>query len=165
MSLLQGQLGTAPSLRTSRVAAFKPVVSRAAQLTRVSKSRGLRTCQSQTGTVQASTSNGAREFAPLLALDGMLTARSMWHGSCSLVALWVINPPTAALADKYEANHAVSSYANWLIPGTLLVGRYPYVEPSRCKTYEKGEKQLEEILKAGVTTFISLQVSTQQQGN
>lgn len=39
-----------------------------------------------------------------------------------------------------------------------MVGRYPYVEPSRCKTYEKGEQQLDEILKTGVTTFISLQV-------
>eukprot|EP00878_Enallax_costatus_P045030 GHUV01053869.1.p2 GENE.GHUV01053869.1~~GHUV01053869.1.p2 ORF type:complete len:117 (-),score=7.59 GHUV01053869.1:54-404(-) len=60
--------------------------------------------------------------------------------------------------DRYEANHAFSDYANWLVPGTLLVGRYPYVEPSRCKTYEKGEQQLQEILNTGVTTFISLQV-------
>jgi hypothetical protein len=38
------------------------------------------------------------------------------------------------------------------------VGRYPYVEPSRCKTYQEGEQKLEQILKAGITTFMSLQV-------
>lgn len=54
--------------------------------------------------------------------------------------------------------HAFSDFANWLVPDKLLVGRYPYVEPSRCKTYEEGEKKLQQILKAGVTTFISLQV-------
>jgi alanine transaminase len=63
-------------------------------------------------------------------------------------------------AAKYEEVHAFSDFANWLIPGKLLVGRYPYVEPSRCKTYEEGEQHLQEILKAGITSFISLQVGT-----
>jgi alanine transaminase len=61
-------------------------------------------------------------------------------------------------AGKYEDGHAFSDFANWLIPDKLLVGRYPYVEPSRCKTYEDGEKKLQQILKAGITSFISLQV-------
>ena len=61
-------------------------------------------------------------------------------------------------AGKYEDTHAFSDFANWLIPDKLLVGRYPYVEPSRCKTYEEGEQKLQQILKAGITTFISLQV-------
>lgn len=61
-------------------------------------------------------------------------------------------------ADNYESNHTFSNFANWLIPGTLLVGRYPYVEPSRCKTYEEGEQKLQQILDTGVTTFVSLQV-------
>jgi hypothetical protein len=60
--------------------------------------------------------------------------------------------------DNYETTHAFSDFANWLVPGSLLVGRYPYVEPSRCKSYDDGEKKLGEILRAGVTTFISLQV-------
>lgn len=46
-------------------------------------------------------------------------------------------------AAKYEEVHAFSDFANWLIPGKLLVGRYPYVEPSRCKTYEEGELHLQ----------------------
>lgn len=61
-------------------------------------------------------------------------------------------------AGQYEEVHAFSDFANWLVPDKLLVGRYPYVEPSRCKSYEDGEKKLQQILKAGVTTFISLQV-------
>jgi hypothetical protein len=63
-----------------------------------------------------------------------------------------------SLADNYESAHTFSDFANWLVPGTLLVGRYPYVEPSRCKTYQQGEQKLDQILKAGITTFMSLQV-------
>lgn len=48
------------------------------------------------------------------------------------------------------------------MPGSLLVGRYPYVEPSRCKSYQEGEAKLEQILKAGITTFMSLQVSKRE---
>lgn len=56
-----------------------------------------------------------------------------------------------------QAVHCFTDYANWLIPGHLLVGRYPYVEPSRCKDRAKGEDQLMELVQAGCTTFISLQ--------
>ena len=61
------------------------------------------------------------------------------------------------LADGYEQAHAFTAYANWLIPGRLMVGRYPYVEPSRCRTREQGEQQLRALLEAGLTTFICLQ--------
>lgn len=59
---------------------------------------------------------------------------------------------------SYETKVAFTDFANWLIPGTLLVGRYPYVEPSRCLRREQGEAQLTRILEQGVTTFVSLQV-------
>lgn len=62
------------------------------------------------------------------------------------------------LPGTYKDSHAFSSFANWLIPGRLLMGRYPYVEPSRCRTHQQGEQQLEQIITAGITTFISLQV-------
>ncbi len=39
----------------------------------------------------------------------------------------------SACADEYEAKHAFSAFANWVIPGRLMVGRYPYVEGSRCR--------------------------------
>lgn len=66
--------------------------------------------------------------------------------------------PNPALADKYEATHAFSAYANWLVPGAIMLGRYPFVEPSRCRSRELGELQLTAILEAGVTTFVCLQV-------
>lgn len=72
-------------------------------------------------------------------------------------------PPLAPLDANYEEVHAFSDFANWLIPDKLLVGRYPYVEPSRCKTYEEGEKKLQQILKAGITSFISLQAEVPSQ--
>ncbi len=31
------------------------------------------------------------------------------------------------------AAHTFSQFANWIIPGKVLLGRYPYVEPSRCR--------------------------------
>lgn len=64
-------------------------------------------------------------------------------------------PPIAK--DGYEAATAFASYANWLLPGRLLVGRYPYIEPSRCSTHEAGEAQLEAIVTAGPRVFVSLQ--------
>jgi hypothetical protein len=38
----------------------------------------------------------------------------------------------AGAAGNYESAVTFTSYANWLIPGSLMVGRYPFVEPSRC---------------------------------
>ncbi|KAG2430152.1 hypothetical protein HXX76_010251 [Chlamydomonas incerta] len=61
------------------------------------------------------------------------------------------------IADAYESNVAFTDFANWLIPGSVMLGRYPYVEPSRCLRREQGEKQLQRILETGVTTFVSLQ--------
>ena len=29
--------------------------------------------------------------------------------------------------------HAFSAFANWVIPGHLMVGRYPYVDPNRFR--------------------------------
>ena len=48
-------------------------------------------------------------------------------------------------------------YANWLLPGSLMLGRYPFIEPNRCPTREQGEAQLDTIIRAGVTTFYCLQ--------
>ena len=39
-----------------------------------------------------------------------------------------------------------------------MLGRYPFVEPSRCRSRDVGEEQLRRLLKAGVTTFVCLQV-------
>ncbi|GLC38184.1 hypothetical protein PLESTB_001090400 [Pleodorina starrii] len=66
-------------------------------------------------------------------------------------------PSLPPLDDAYESTVAFTDFANWLIPGNVLLGRYPYVEPSRCLRREQGEQQLQRILDTGVTTFVSLQ--------
>jgi len=61
---------------------------------------------------------------------------------------------------RYEKLHAFTHYSNWVIPGRLMVGRYPFVEPGlnrRCDNYEKGVAQLKAILRTGIRTFICLQ--------
>jgi hypothetical protein len=68
---------------------------------------------------------------------------------------WLLMMSCAA---DYGARHAFSSFANWLVPGRIMLGRYPYVEPSRCTSREQGEAQLQQILEAGITTFVCLQV-------
>ena len=37
------------------------------------------------------------------------------------------------VAEQYEQKMAFTPYANWIIPGHLMLGRYPYIEPSRCQ--------------------------------
>ncbi len=64
-------------------------------------------------------------------------------------------------AGEYESAHAFSHFANWLVPGRILVGRYPYVEPSRCRSREQGTQHMRQILGAGMTTFVSLQVGAE----
>ena len=36
--------------------------------------------------------------------------------------------------------------------------RYPFVEPSMCHSRDQGEQQLNDILSAGISTFVCLQV-------
>jgi len=66
-------------------------------------------------------------------------------------------PALPTLDGGYETVCTFSSYGNWLLPGSLMLGRYPYVEPSRCLSREQGEQQLEALIQAGITTFVSLQ--------
>jgi hypothetical protein len=46
-----------------------------------------------------------------------------------------------------------------------MLGRYPYVEPSRCKTRTDGEGQLGKIMDAGVTAFVCLQAELPPQAD
>jgi len=61
------------------------------------------------------------------------------------------------LDTTYETMVSFTEYANWLIPGALMTGRYPFVEPSRCTSRNVGEEQLERIISHGIKTFVSLQ--------
>lgn len=87
---------------------------------------------------------------PFSGAKGLVVRAQATNGASALPSL----PP---LNDNYEQACAFASYANWIIPGHVLVGRYPYVEPSRCTTREQGEEQVRRILEAGINTFISLQ--------
>ena len=46
-----------------------------------------------------------------------------------------------------------------------MLGRYPFIEPSRCKTRDEGEAQLAVILDAGVTAFVCLQAELPPQAD
>jgi hypothetical protein len=61
------------------------------------------------------------------------------------------------LDESYETLTTFSDYANWLIPGSLMVGRYPHIEPARCKERKVGEAQLERLISNGIRTFYCLQ--------
>ena len=66
-------------------------------------------------------------------------------------------PALHSLDPSYESKCTFTSYSNWLIPDALMLGRYPYVEPARCRSREQGEEQLRTILEADITVFACLQ--------
>eukprot|EP00892_Ulva_mutabilis_P003633 jgi/Ulvmu1/1641/UM114_0007.1 len=55
----------------------------------------------------------------------------------------------------FPARHSFSGYANWLVPGYVMVGQYPFIHGSACKTHDDGEARLQQILQAGITAFAS----------
>jgi alanine transaminase len=40
-----------------------------------------------------------------------------------------------------------------------MLGRYPFVEPSRCRSRTEGEAMIRQLIAAGTTTFVCLQAS------
>ena len=68
-----------------------------------------------------------------------------------------VNSTLPQLDDSYETLTAFSEYANWVIPGSLMLGRYPHIEPSRCTVRKTGEAQLERLISNGIRTFYCLQ--------
>ncbi|KAI8474515.1 MAG: MAP kinase phosphatase 6 [Monoraphidium minutum] len=74
-----------------------------------------------------------------------------------------VRPQLPPLDDGYEAAVAFASYGNWLLPGSLMAGRYPYIERSRCASHEQGEAQLEAIVAAGARVFVCLQAEVPPQ--
>jgi hypothetical protein len=82
----------------------------------------------------------------------------------SLVNQWQAH--TSSLPDWepefQSSSYAFSSYANWLIKGVLMIGRYPGVEPSLCTNLECAEDHLYKLVEelpfgAGVVTWVSFQ--------
>jgi alanine transaminase len=50
------------------------------------------------------------------------------------------------LDDDYERRVSFAPFANWLVPNALVLGRYPFVEPSRCLGRAQGEAQLAALM-------------------
>jgi len=52
-------------------------------------------------------------------------------------------------------------FSNWLLPGSVMVGRYPHGTPFGSKTgrpgAEESREHIRKVLEAGVTTFVCLQ--------
>ena len=59
-------------------------------------------------------------------------------------------------AEEFDARHNFSESANWLVPGYIMVGEYPFVNGSSCTDYNDGEARLQQALKAGITAFASM---------
>lgn len=64
-------------------------------------------------------------------------------------------PELLEVDGDFPARHTFSGYANWLVPGYVMVGQYPYMHGKECKSHGEGEARLEQILQAGVTVFVS----------
>lgn len=41
-------------------------------------------------------------------------------------------PQLSRCTENYDVAHTFEWYANWLLRGRLMLGRYPFVEPSRA---------------------------------
>ena len=75
------------------------------------------------------------ELPQLLPLDGAPSGKHRGcgpHAKCILAQTPQRDTRVMLAAENYEVAHTFASYANWLIRGHLMLGRYPFVEPSRC---------------------------------
>jgi hypothetical protein len=99
--------------------------------------RGAASCRSRAGPrtlppnfLRASRSVGAHSCPACFVPAPDLTARPL----CL--------PRPTSFPDTYESVVTFSDSANWLVPGSLLLGRYPGVEPSRCRSRDQAEAQV-----------------------
>lgn len=65
-----------------------------------------------------------------------------------------------AHAGDFPARHTFSGYANWLVPGYVMVGQYPFVHGSTCKAHGDGEARLQQILQACSLAMFGIQHSS-----
>eukprot|EP01025_Chloroclados_australasicus_P014526 TRINITY_DN167_c0_g3_i1.p1 TRINITY_DN167_c0_g3~~TRINITY_DN167_c0_g3_i1.p1 ORF type:complete len:295 (+),score=13.62 TRINITY_DN167_c0_g3_i1:45-887(+) len=60
------------------------------------------------------------------------------------------------LDDTYESAVRSTSFCNWVLPGHLMIGQYPYTNTEYTATHEEGEKKLQQVIEQGVNTFVCL---------
>jgi len=62
-----------------------------------------------------------------------------------------------------EDEYKFAAFANWLVRGSLMIGRYPGVEPSRCSTAACAEEHIESLINAGIGTWVGFQAEVPSQ--
>ncbi|CAE6972203.1 unnamed protein product [Symbiodinium sp. CCMP2592] len=81
-----------------------------------------------------------------------------WCCFLGLLLCWLQNrPPRMAILASGLKPQRFSEHANWLLPGHLMIGRYPYLNPVYCTSQREAVEQLHGLLKVGITTFVCLQ--------
>jgi len=70
----------------------------------------------------------------------------------------------ACRGDPTRSVFRVSTTANWLVPGSVMLGRYPGQEPSRVGTDAEARANLAPIVGGGVDVFVCLQDEIPPQG-
>uniref|UniRef100_A0A7R9VHW3 Tyrosine specific protein phosphatases domain-containing protein n=1 Tax=Chlamydomonas euryale TaxID=1486919 RepID=A0A7R9VHW3_9CHLO len=88
--------------------------------------------------------------------SGLIFARRRISSAASATGVSGAHAPLKPLDDTYEREHTFSKYANWVVPGMLMQGQYPFVAPEVCSSRDEGVQRIREILEAGVSTFVSL---------
>uniref|UniRef100_A0A7S2BYD3 Tyrosine specific protein phosphatases domain-containing protein n=1 Tax=Florenciella parvula TaxID=236787 RepID=A0A7S2BYD3_9STRA len=68
-----------------------------------------------------------------------------------------------AVTSELEPEATWSNYANWIIPGKLMVGRYPGVAPDQRNLTLAQERAHELVAHAKITAWVSLQEETPAQ--
>jgi hypothetical protein len=103
--------------------------------------------------------------------ENILSARRMGglpsftEGDDTAVMEDAANRPIGSSVTSQSA-YAFSAYANWIIPGKLLIGRYPGIDPTQCLTLGCAEAKLRELIgRGGVCTWVSMQRETPPQAS
>jgi len=89
-------------------------------------------------------------------LQSILGASGFWTRRLNIVARCATKKAKMSQAAfTGRKTFAGSGYANW-ISDNIMLGRYPYVEPSRLRSEDAGQARLAELLRAGIDVFVSL---------
>ena len=80
--------------------------------------------------------------------------------SASLFARPFTPPPLVDLSNTVAVRDTVlfqEQFANWLVPGCVMLGRYPGSDPKRSVSEDAQRERVQGLRAAGVTTFVCLQ--------
>jgi hypothetical protein len=94
-------------------------------------------------------------------LDGRLSlriARTLSSERTDIITLHAHADP------DFEQQHMFKTWCNWVLPGFLAVGQYPFIDPHHTCTRDQGEARLKDALSAGLATFVCLQQELPPQG-